>query len=328
VVQDLGFVFTDSSPELTHSFVIKNETRTPVTFTDVLKSCNCTTITLGKYSLQPGEQTRLEMKVKVLSKTKGAYKATATLITDKPHPKSIAYTLAYRVYNRIEFDSPSINLGNISPESVLSGRTISQDLEFDIYSRSSEPEESIEKLDAGGGLLVTQGQSREPEYLEQGNLRKRRILATIQPITKQLLEFPGGGQTSSVNVVTSSAIRASVTVSWEVNNPVEVSPNPFSFGYVSKDASGLSKNIIIRDTENTAFRILGSRSDSQEIRLTHSEKSAAPSTNGTPVHIINVRLIPAPNAAKYIKGKIVFLTDHPLQKEIQLTWTAIFDDRK
>jgi len=320
---DAGVIFVGEKQELTHTFEIVNNTTKPINIIETHKSCNCSTLELGKSKLEPAERTTLQMTIKNLTRSQGSYTVIATIVTDDPVEKSVNYTLTYRIYNRLQSESTAINLGGFSRKELMRTPPRKTAVLIDMISRAEEPLDSIAEIKTQDGLRVKPDPEPIIDLLEGGRIRRARISAMVETINESLLPMTSGRHSSSVNILTKKGERLSIPALWEINSPVVITPNPFSFGFIGRDEAATPKHIIIRDRDNLPFRITGFRSDSKLVELV-DEQFLGQNSKNLSSHEIAVRLVRAKIDSAYQNGIIVFLTDHPEQKELQLSWSAIF----
>jgi hypothetical protein len=255
VAYDAGIFFSDENGDIAHKFIIQNTTNRRVKFSGARKSCNCTDFSLAQESLEISEKTILKMSVKNLMRTKGSYSVTVHLDTDQPDYPGITYSLNYRVHNRIEFNSTSVYLGKFSHEKEVEDDNTAT-ININILSKLGSFDDIIEKVTTTSPLrLISLG---EPIYeiLEGGTIRQARYNASITLSKPGLLGLSTGSHTGTVNVLTRSGNRSSVPIFWEVSSPIELSPSPFSFGFVRKSDFPYTKHVIMKSVSEVKFKIL------------------------------------------------------------------------
>jgi hypothetical protein len=110
---DAGAFFSDDPEQIVHTFRLRNGKRTTLTVTDIIKSCNCASVTADRRIVGPGETLALDMRVD-LAKGVGNWRVVSTVKTNDSEAPERAFELLYRTYPRTRFNVGSLDFGQVT----------------------------------------------------------------------------------------------------------------------------------------------------------------------------------------------------------------------
>lgn len=318
---DAGAYFADEAGKISHTFKILNRKDYVINVNEITRSCSCTGVALDSRRLAPGGSAELKMTVNP-NRALGRWQVLCTLATDDPGEPNRTYLLAYRTYPRARFDAGGLNLGVVSgdgPGAEAGGPR--HTTWFEIYEPAGGRPDTIDGFEAPPPLALEHDRVPVIDSLEGGAIRRSRYRLGVR-------HAPGatGGGTSGVHSATitgRSALGrvATVTATWSVSLPVEVSPNPVSFGLVGAADGPVRKTIAVRSADGTSFRLLtidGGAGVSVG-RAGKAEGGVTPASS----HVVDLVLTDAPPGKRFLSGKVRISTDHPKVPHFDVAWSAI-----
>lgn len=196
---------------LTTTLKVKNVGSGPLTIKDVKKSCGCTTPTVAKNILEPGETTDIGISVTASTST-GHIQKNITIITDGPETPSVAVTLKANILRDVTVFPSWVQvlngkIGDASTSTVkvtnsgtapltLQAPTTANanaDISFDLSSELTlKPGESrdiavtVKPTEAGnlhGAITIKTSSMEQPEIRLE--LAGNAVAADAAPATKQ-----------------------------------------------------------------------------------------------------------------------------------------------
>lgn len=278
---DAGTIFDDGK-ELVRTFPLVNTTTQAIDIVKISKSCNCTSIEVDKMKLFPGESASIVMRIHP-SRSKGTYKVVGTLRTSeslKPHE----YVVEYSVVPHIAFESPSLNLGLISSKVDSSEESVSpsRSLWFELNQTTESAIIPVVTLNATPPIVAKIAQQDVTKVFAQGKMRQTRYRMEINADQASLQSFPSGFHSSILTVMSSTGESASATVLWSLDSPLNVAPNPISFGVVKSSDTAIVRRIVVSTRDKTPFHILGIESQPAGVQLV--EEGTAFDCPGKDIH--------------------------------------------
>jgi hypothetical protein len=308
---DAGYVFADRVPRVSHAFVVRNTTGRAVKILDVVKSCGCTSFDVGKKSLAPGEETKLEINVSTPKAYQDVYSA-CTLKTDHPALADWQYTLRFTALPRVAFSAQHVNFGRISKTAP----ELSQDAFIDLYDSSVVPLDE-HNFSVPEGLSVQLLPEPEKHHLAS-DIWSARYRFSVKLVRVRGLE--GYGQhTKSIGLQAPSGARASLEVVWRHDPPIVAAPSVIGFGRVSRRATSDKRLLFLHSTDGKQFRIVSAECEPGAPTVaTLFEKRRSDQ------HTIEFTLaMPRDFDSPVSSGMIVLQTDDDASRCIQIPWSAI-----
>ena len=116
-----GYVFAYKQPKITHDFIVRNTSAETVKILKTDKNCSCTSFSLQKFELAPGEATKLTVSVDVPA----AYmpkSAACILTTDHPRFRNWVYAVEFVSLPLFAADPDVLSLGSFTRRRQGCGR--------------------------------------------------------------------------------------------------------------------------------------------------------------------------------------------------------------
>lgn len=131
-------------------------------------------------------------------------------------------------------------------------------------------------------------------------------------------------QQLAVGVLTRRGKRGSLPITWTWTNPIEAAPGRLHFGTLNRLTSGPGW-IVIRSTEDRAFRILSITGDAAASLLPASPEMIGPGSPARKVHRVSLRLqLKNPNT-RAAAGTATIMTDDISCPNVSFYWSAFVE---
>ncbi len=320
-VIDAGAVFHAKTPVLTQRFDVVNTTGRAVTVVKLVPSCMCSYATLSQMRLGPGERAELVLKVNVLGVTRSEY-VSCPLVTDHPDPelRTWTYALNYRTYAPAAIEPTAVDFGEFKaaaepPPSEWRPVTV------ELLQAATDPPDDIRAWDLPAGFELRSSVT-EPavDLIDQGRVRRTRWPYECRLQESALRQ--SGTQAQTFGLTTVRGAQATITATWTNLAAIVAEPAQLHFGFLDRDGDAV-RPLALRAADGRAFRVVGwdSQGDGGAITLAPPD----PETDG-PIanHAWNLTLRATEAASgRALVGSLVVRTDHPVQPEIQIPWTAL-----
>lgn len=291
--KDFGSV--PRGPELTHNFRIKNTTGQVVGISGARVSCNiCSSVSVGKYQLQPGEETAVAVKM---------YTGRFT---------GVKVIHIFITFSQPQFDEVRLWVQANSREDI----SIAPDqLAFGTVKRGGAP--SLSTTISFYGNLASQvvGAETETNYIqakvEKVEDPKRVSSEVVYKLTAHIREdAPAGKWYTDVWVKTNNAAmpRLRVPLTVEIESALSVSPAAVALGEV-KVGDSAERKVIVRGAQ--PFKIKAIRVADGQLEVKDSAEGAKQ------VHVLTVRLKAA--QAGDLAHTVRVVTDLAEEGEVQFT---------
>lgn len=295
-VHDFGTVARAAKTE--HKFVFRNPLDQPIHLRSIRASCGCTTPTIVTEWIQPGEEGIVHARFNTGSFT-GQKQATLTLTIDKPYYTEMQLTV--RGYIRSDV---VVNPGEIDFGSVREGESKLVEATIDYAGRGDWKIESVdcqlpyvsanvEEVTRGGGRVQYKVSVELAGNAPIGAIKNQIILNTND---RRLRTVP-------------------VALNLEVQSEIQISPNVFALGKVTRDKA-VTQRLVIKGVK--PFKILDVTSDRADIVFTATE-------DAKPAHLLNIEILPTSEAGGEVKGSLMVKTDlkdAPLKLPLSYTLDA------
>jgi hypothetical protein len=290
--KDFGSV--PRGPTLTHHFRLVNNTRGPVHISTIRVSCGCTSASVLKSHLKPGEETAVLAR---MDTTRFIGSRTVTIYVQFDRPKFEEVRLWIQANGRNDF--------NLTPDSLAFGQ----------IKRGTSPAGSVSLTFYGNRdaqILSARGESNyiQPTFTEVRRLDSEVVYtlsAKLRPDT------PVGKWYTDVwvktNVQTMPHLRVPLTV--EVESPLTVSPALVALGVLKVDGEG-ERRVIVRGVQ--PFRITRVKGGDDDLQVKSN------STEAREVHVLTIRF--KPGRAGAVDRTVRVVTDLKEDNEIDFRVSA------
>ncbi len=317
-----AYILADRQSRVSHTFTVRNPSAHLVRIDKVERTCGCTSFTLDKSQLAPGESTRLHMDVDVpnvyMQKA-----ATCILKTDHPRFRDWTYTIQFVSLPPVVTDPTTLNLGafNISDD----GRRSVHKVMLDVFSDS---EIVLNKND----FIIPEEIDLEISPTHEARRLKHAIWNTRYQVSVQL---SSQGRESLRRSAATGIIAKTVRLSgstfgqwtypifWERRSPLVSHPSFLSFGNLLSDGNDShAREVVISSTLNKKFKIISVKNQSVEVPL----EATFDSSNEDVYHKLKI-IIREPRHAcnRFLSGSLIVETTERLQRTLEIHWSAIAD---
>jgi hypothetical protein len=263
--KDFGSV--PRGPTLKHAFRIVNHTRSPVNISGIRVSCGCTTASVLKPYLNPGEETVL---VAYMDTSRFIGVRSVTLFVQFDRPSFEEVRLWIQANARHDF--------NLSPDTLAFGQ----------IKKGAEPENSTMITFYGNTAAQITEVNSETNYVQASVKEMRRQDSEVAYVLTAKLrnDAPVGKWYTDVwlktNNPTMPQVRVPLTV--EIESALSVSPDRVTLGSVKVQGES-ERRVVVRGVK--PFKI--TRIEGTDNHLTARDST----TESKPVHVLTVKLKPA-----------------------------------
>ena len=323
---DCGPVFAADAIPLVHTFKVPNTKNQILTIKKLIQSCNCTDAKLSTMAIAPGSSADLKLTIKP-SPALGSWKVQCTLETDDPEQPDKTYTVTYRSYPQVRFDTNSINLG-VSTRGAAGEPPPTNKAEawFEVFERSSNHVDGFGIAAAPSPLTVNVDRDPVIDRYEGGKITRSRyrLVVSFDPKSSES-ESASGIHSATVSARSRLGQATSVAVIWTLDRPLQVSPDPVSFGIVKGVGGTASKKVILTALDKKPFRLLAFDSDTDGVNAAGEGEQGAAATPGL-MHIVSLGYEAKKSGKSYPSGRVRITTDHPRMPTVTIPWSAILRD--
>ncbi len=291
--KDFGSV--PRGPAQTHDFHVVNNTKSPVSISNVRVSCGCTSASATPRTyLKPGEDTYIHAQ---MDTTRFFGPKSVTIYVQFDRPKFEEVRLWVQANGRNDF--------NLTPETLSFGQ----------IKRGTAPANSVNVTFYGNPGVRIVSAKGESNYVQPSIVETRRndseVVYTLT--TKLRPDTPVGKWYTDVwvntNVASMPQMRVPLTV--EVESPLTVSPAVVSLG--SLPMSGESeRRVIVRGVQ--PFKIISVRGGDDHLQIKNS------GTEAREVHVLTIKLKPGSTGS--LDRTLRVLTDLKEDNEIDFRVNA------
>lgn len=262
--KDFGSV--PRGPTLTHPFRVTNTTRNTITISGIRVSCGCVSTTVGKYVLNPGEETVVTAK---MDTTRFTGLKSVTIYVQFSSPTFDEVRLWVQANGRNDF--------NITPDTLAFGQV----------KRGASPIATVRVTFYGNGeSRILQAKAESNYVVPTFKEVHRHAHEVAYDVSVKLREDTPVGKWYTdmwvkTNILTMPQVRVPLTV--EVESPLTVSPSVVLLGAVKVEDESM-RRIIVRGIK--PFKITTVKGADDMVVV------AAPSKESREVHVLTIRLKP------------------------------------
>jgi hypothetical protein len=290
--KDFGSV--PRGPMLTHHFRVVNNTKGPVSISNVRVSCGCVSASALKTFLNPGEETAILARMDT-TRFIGPKSVTIYVQFDRPAYEEV----------RLWVQANGRNDFNVSPDSFALGSV----------KRSTAPTAAVTLTFYGSpDTLVTEAKA-ESNYIQPTVKQVKRSESEVayEVTARMRPDTPVGKWYTDVWVKTNNAsipqVRVPLTV--EVESALSVSPESVSLGQVAPGAES-ERRVIVRGVKPFKIKKVEGTDDSLLVRDASDESK--------PIHVLTIKLKGA--KAGTIDRTMKVLTDLPEESQVEFHVSA------
>jgi hypothetical protein len=315
---DLGVVFAQHTPELSHTFIVENTTDREVTILDETHTCTCSSVKLEGWKLRPGESTRLTFTARPPDGVANMDIRT-TLLTDHPVWPEWTYRLKFRTYPIARIVPSRVDMGMARIADNGSNPTL-RPLEgppsLEVFYASDQPQPRVTEITCPEGFSARIAPTPEVDNVDH-NVKRARYAIDLESLGPPALS----GTFSRTFRASVGDIPAEAAVCWSVIGPFEIEPTSVHFGIVGHGEVA-ERRVKVRSTTDRPFRIIALSSRNSAIELEAEIEEGQPEAEGTE-KIITLRLrIPQSITRRAMTGHVEIATDHEASSVIKVPWSA------
>ena len=290
--KDFGSV--PRGPTLVHHFRVVNNTKGPVSISNVRVSCGCVSASALKTSLNPGEETAILARMDS-TRFIGAKSVTIYVQFDRPAYEEV----------RLWVQANSRNDFNVTPDTLA----------FGSVKRSTAPTSAVNLTFYGSPDTQITEVKGESNYIQPTvkAIRRTEGEAAFEVSAKLRSDTPVGKWYTDVWVKTNNPsipqVRVPLTV--EVESPLSVSPEAVSLGQVALNGES-ERRVIVRGAVPFKIKSVQGTDDLLAVREGTDESK--------PIHVLTVKLKAAKAGA--IDRTVKVVTDLPEEGQIEFRVNA------
>lgn len=322
---DAGPVFSYLTPDLRHTFHVRNTTGRPVQIVGEHHSCSCTEIRLTKGRLEPGQSTTLEMIAHVPS-TYSRTSLSCTILTDDPKFNEWTYGLTFESLPRAAIAANRVELsmersgqspgGNGEPPRRLSAETW-----FEAFAPAGANLPKPTAVSAADGLAVEIDKEPQVDQLG-GGVRRARYRVHLTTVIGEQGGLTGT-QSFPVTIRATDGIVTATTAVWTFHTSIESLPSRVHFGMVKGGAPEIHRKIAVRSVDGRPFRIVSAAGgDHGLVRLTGGALPTSPAVS----HTLELTLSASETEqqSRAASGIVRLRTDRGPFYEVHVPWSVFF----
>lgn len=285
--KDFGSV--PRGPTLTHHFRLVNNTKGPVSISNVRVSCGCVSASALKTYLNPGEETAILAK---MDSTRFIGPKSVTIYVQFDRPAYEEVRLWVQANGRNDF--------NVSPDALA----------FGTIKRSTAPSSAVTLTFYGSPDTQITEVKGESNYIQPAvkALKRTESEAAFEVSAKLRPDTPVGKWYTDVWVKTNNPsipqVRVPLTV--EVESALSISPEAVSLGQVALNTES-ERRVIIRGVK--PFKITAVKGTDDQVAVREAGEESKP------IHVLTVKLKGAKAGA--IDRVVKVVTDLPEEGQIE-----------
>lgn len=283
--------------QIDYVFEFKNTTQNTIEISSVRTTCNCTTPSIVKRVVKPGETGGIHCKFNTRSFL-GSRRATVTVVFTRPYFSEVQLEVKGYVRRDIVVHPPAIDFKNIKEGSGASEKVSieyagNNDWKIEgVVSSNPDIEVGLKETHRGGSLVGYELVANVRKNAKPGYLNNFRV--TLKTNDKRLNEFP-------------------ISVVGKIEEAISISPQTLDLSEMKKGGT-VSKKLILKGSE--AFQIVSATGSSDSIE-------ASPSDAKKKLHILPVT-IKAGDQAGPFKATLEIVTDlGGVKKTVELTGNVV-----
>jgi len=290
---DFGRITPDR--KVAAKYRVSNTGNATLNITQVRPSCGCTYTMLGKWSLAPGEATEIEATFDPKGQ-KGGVRKSIEVVCDDPKTPTVSLTLEAEVVQEI---MPSVEAVYFhqAPKSAVTRSQVRYS------SGNGEPVQLIEAKSPGAPYLSFSHRTEGKDLVLEVSFDGRKVPTG---------QFRGVDQ-ATVRFTNPRMSQLPLNIQWDLKPSIQSSPVEL----VYQDTAGkeLSQKLSLKQADGKAFRITGSRSSLQGLRVEGLNQKA---------DTLNLTVVlPASLKAGRYSETLSLSTDDPDQPELTIRVVAL-----
>lgn len=283
--------------KIDYVFEFKNNTENTIVMSSVRTSCNCTTPTIEKKTIKPGEKGGVRCKFNTRSFL-GSRRATVTVSFSRPYFAEVQLEVKGYVRRDIVVDPPEIDFKNVK-EGKGGEQKVSIEYAGDNNWKISGAKSSNENIDVelkekhrGNGLVGYELIAKLKKDAKPGYLNNFQLMLTTND--NRLNQFP-------------------ISINGKVEEAISISPSTIDLNDM-KMGESVTKKVIIKGSE--PFQIVSFKASDDRV---HAEISKAKRI----LHIVPVTMKSGDQSGK-VSASLEFITDlGGVKKKIEFSGTVI-----
>ena len=309
-----GAIFPSKNNKISHTFSVVNTTNKQFTIVGKRPSCTCTQANLDKTLLNPGERANLSMTVNSTTPY-GLVKSYCILdIEDDDKSRSeIIYELSFTVYPKIRIEKEYIDFGNELPSPGRNNFVVTVNIFDPAGERASE---LLSLKEIPDYLEVERDQSPITTLVENSTVKITKINVNVRINWDKIKDY--GYQTKSIQFLSSNDGSASLVVMHQTELPIVCKPKILHFKLNELINGKSHANISLISSSQKQFII--QKIEGGGIFKAEQTRESTQSQNE---HYISFDFDASDldKSKKYYSGIIKIFTDHPNQKEVNVSWS-------
>ena len=284
--------------QIDYVFEFTNNTKNTIEMSSVRTSCNCTTPTIVKRTIKPGEKGGVKCKFNTRSFL-GSRRATVTVSFSRPYFSEVQLEVKGYVRRDIVVDPPSIDFKNIKEGEGASQKVAIEYAGNDNWKisqvKSTNPsiEVALKETHRGKGLVGYELVANLKKDAEPGYLNNFQL--TLKTNDNRLNEFP-------------------ISISGKVEEAISISPAQIDVAEI-KAGEMVKKNVILRGPE--PFQIVGFESTNERIQ------AKIPESKRSKLHVIPVTMKAGDQAGDFSESLEIVTDLGGVRKKISLAGSVI-----
>jgi hypothetical protein len=293
---ELGEVVLTEDRKLPIRFEIANRGNDVLRLEEIVPSCQCSDVGVGKSVLLPGESTTLFGNI-LLEPTPRHGSAAFDLFTNDPAQPHIRLTAQWRTVAIVEFRPASLEIGAIKP-----GEMVERIVE--VVFRDEVEYQDLKVLEIASNHPEVESSLSEQEDSESGEAAEsmgRPVLTRVR-VCVQSGEEPGDKTAFVTLTLNDSSIRPQrLPVHWRCQPEIIIEPASVFLGAVSPGTS-VERDVVVSADSNSEF----------SIDRIEAEGDGVSAVLQKPLHVsrehrVTVTLV-APNAPGVFRGRVILHT--------------------
>ncbi len=293
------------TPNLRHTFVVKNTTDRQIRILKETHSCTCVSATLSHKVLAPRESAELTLVTR-LPQDYTKQTIASVLETDHPEAPKLTYQLVFESYPDIRVVPDRFDISRETGEGEIEIFALPQSKSFPTLVNTESPNDLIVDI------------SPEPqEDALPGGVRRRRFKFWI---SRQRESKPAGPTLQNVTFGLSTGEARSVVVACEDEAFLESVPSYLNFGLIQSTETKKQLRLMVRSKSRSEFKVLKAAPDVAFLKI-HPSEGALP-TAAAEKHLFDIVLDSSPEslAGQPISGLITINTDVEECKSLSIQW--------
>ncbi len=325
-IYDAGPIFSDSMRSIERDFQVFNSTGKILKITNLTASCVCTTHSIDRREIKPGESANLRMAVNVPS-TYSKHDIQCILTTDHPEFKRLDYAIRFESLPKMIVAPDSVNFGErkitgtITETSDENNSTLVKVLDIDVFCQDASHEIGGIKVQSPPFIDAIVTDQHDIRVLRNGII-DHRFQVRVKLNDKIPDESPGF-HWDRITIAAGEYAKGFATIGWITTSDMVAEPAVIGFGKVDRSSKART-SIVMRSTLSKPFKIIAVDSDSPGLKiLDRNDEFDRP----TAEHRIELEFSAEEGIVETCFGKLRIKTDHDGRNEILVPWSAFIVNR-